>query len=237
VADSPNLRRLASLAAEVQIDCLAAAIPALCVDELGQIVDRLSRITIAQHGFRHQNHEPEGAAKSEFGPARSAEEVYHEISDGFTRLQELFGPRFAPVFVGPWNRCAPVHAGALVDIGLRGWSGFASDPRRPTHPQLRGVDVHVDVLEWSDSPKIQPLELICAKLADAVAAVERRPRGAQSLEVPIGILTHHRVFDEAAWSVLMRLIELISDASGGAWSSPLDLFRLKQRQGASAANP
>lgn len=213
-----------------------AAIPALCDEALGAVVDGVAGLTIAQHGFRHQNHEADGSAKSEFGPGRPQAEVYDEICDGFLRLREIFGPRFAPVFVGPWNRCDPVHAGALVDVGLKGWSGLATEPSRPTHPHLRRVDVHLDIVDWS-TPKVQPLEVLCDRIGLALSAVDQGSVRRGSSQAPIGVLTHHRVFDETGWTIFSRLMELIAAAGAGDWSSPPELFGLDVRPGVAGGPP
>ena len=233
VAPSENLKRLASLTRDHPVRCLTAVIPALCQDALGETLVDMPGLVICQHGYSHENHEPDGQLKCEFGPERPIDGVYDEVSGGFRTLTRLFGPRFAPVFVGPWNRCAPKFGAVLVDVGFRGWSGFAAEPMRPSHPKLRSIDTHADVVAWTARPRLQPLEAISARLADALAtlrvAAEQRPRRGSpgddaEILPPVGVLTHHRVLDEEAWTLLSELFAAISELPGAEWADPADLF-------------
>jgi hypothetical protein len=74
------------------------------------------RLQLHQHGYTHDNHEPEGR-KHEFGAHRSRAQQQDDIAAGGTRLRDLLG-HTEPVFTPPWNRCTADTGHALVELGF-----------------------------------------------------------------------------------------------------------------------
>ncbi len=94
-----------------------------------------------QHGWRHQNHEPQGK-KQEFGPARPPAALRRDVDRGRRRLKRLLGAKFHPVFTPPWNRCT---AEVLSHLRQSGYTAVSRSPN--SHPACpRGVaDMVVDI--------------------------------------------------------------------------------------------
>jgi hypothetical protein len=126
--------------------------------------------------------------------------VLSEIARGRQRLAGLFGPNLAPVLVPPWNRMRDDLAPRLGEIGIRAFSTFAH--KRP-YPEIQ-ANTHVDVMDWKApggatgkaSGRLQN------ELATALGV--SRANGFY----PIGILTHHLVHDDVAWSSLSTVLAL-----------------------------
>ena len=94
-----------------------AVIPAGTTGALVNHLDGADNVTVLQHGFRHANHAPATEKKAEFGAHRPMPAMLSEIEDGRTRLEDLFGDRFLPLFVPPWNRIADNLPAALAIRG------------------------------------------------------------------------------------------------------------------------
>ena len=124
-APSPALSRLIALGLQ---PLAIAAIPARVESALAEALNE-TRIDVLQHGYGHVNHEADGAKKAELGAARPAEAVIEELSDGRRRMEALFGPRFLPVMVPPWNRIADAVVARLPEAGFRGLSTYRARPR------------------------------------------------------------------------------------------------------------
>ena len=98
-----------------------------------------------------------------------------------------------PVFVPPWNRLAPDLAAALPDLG---YCGLSAVPGPPV-PGLRRLDATLDPIDWRGTRSLRDPEALLTGVADAIV---RAP------EQPVGLLTHHRIHDDALWSFVAALI-------------------------------
>src|SRR3546814_9728269 len=79
---------------------------------------------VFQHGFRHRNHAPGDAKRAEFGDHRPVAAMLAELQAGRDLSSRLFGDRWLPVLVPPWNRIADAVAERLAELGYRGLSTF-----------------------------------------------------------------------------------------------------------------
>jgi hypothetical protein len=71
-----------------------------------------------QHGFSHQNHEPESERKCEFGAARSKSQQHTDINAGKELIESYLGEANDPIFTPPWNRCTQDTVNILEDFGF-----------------------------------------------------------------------------------------------------------------------
>jgi hypothetical protein len=175
------------------------AIPAAVTPALAATLRRYAGVTdlgIHQHGFAHENHEPDGRP-SEFGPARGPDEQFADIEAGQLRLRELFPGAIDPLFTPPWNRCTSETATCLVALGFAAVSrdDSASSFARP---DLAEVVVNVD---WFGRRRGVPLSRreIGERLASAIDAT-----------APVGVMLHHARMDGGELHELDELLRLLA---------------------------
>jgi hypothetical protein len=135
-----RLRELLDVFDGVPLDL--AVIPAALSDELADELLARTGVGLHQHGWAHENHEPEGR-KHEFGPSRRRAAQRADIERGRERLAALLGDRLDPIFTPPWNRCTADTGACLVELGFRVLSREArAEPLRL--PGLAEIPVRVD---------------------------------------------------------------------------------------------
>ena len=203
-ADRPSLRRLLSIFESRRVPINIAIIPGLLTDDGVQLLrDSHLRhpdlIGLNQHGWRHENHEPNGR-RSEFGPSRAADLQRRDIGAGRQRMEEAFGRSFFPVFIPPWNRCAPTTLRALAELEFAAISDFRrSDPPAPVG--IARLPATLDIIDWKGTRDLRsPAELL-VQLAEQIPAA-----GA------IGLLLHHQVMSDRAFEFITRLLDTLIDS-------------------------
>lgn len=192
VRPGPALDRLLGFGGRHAVPLALAVIPAGATGALANEVARRPRVHVLQHGFAHINHEPPGAKAAELGAARDTDLVLAELAAGRTRLTALFGDRFLPVLVPPWNRAADTVIARRAEAGLPGLSMFGGHG----HDGQR-ADAHLDPIFWRGDRLYVGDDRALAMLASALAAA----RGS-----PVGLLTHHRDHDAATWRFVETLL-------------------------------
>ncbi|NHZ33437.1 hypothetical protein [Massilia rubra] len=219
VADSPALRRLAALSQRHAAPVLVAVIPAQADAALARATeDGMPTLAFCQHGWNHTNHAAPDQPNGEFGAAREAVEAEADLVRGSERMRELFGERFMPVMVPPWNKLAPALAARLPALGLYGVSQYLSEPYTPVDGLVR-VDTHLDIVDWRNGAGVREPAALVGRL---VAILQMRRTG--QLSEPIGILSHHRVMLDGTWRFLERLLAVTADFSCVRWLHPRDVF-------------
>lgn len=195
---TPQLERLTQLTGESGVDVLLAVIPAHADQALATYVGQHGNLQPCVHGWSHTNHAPSGEKKCELGTHRAMDVVLAEIARGRQRLAALFGPRLAPVLVPPWNRMRDDLAPHLADIGIKAFSTFAHNR---SYPEIQ-ANSHVDVMDWKvpGGAVGKAPDRLQTELATALGV--SRANG----YYPIGVLTHHLVHDEVAWSSLSAIL-------------------------------
>ncbi|MGH1589144.1 glycosyltransferase [Methylobacterium phyllosphaerae] len=194
VAAGPDLDRLIALAGTHGIPLLLAAIPAGIEPSLSWRLETAKGVSVAVHGLAHRNHAPPGQKPAEFGAHRPLETRLAEAAAGLRIAGErLPEASLLPVFVPPWNRLAPDLAEALPGLGYRGLSAVPG----PATPGLRRLDATLDPIDWRGTRALRDPETMLGALA---AELLRTP------ERPLGLLTHHRVHDEALWTFVTALL-------------------------------
>ena len=153
-----------------------------------------------QHGWRHANHEVVGK-KQEFGSARPAEAVVGDLRKGRDRLRNLLKDDFYPAFTPPWNRCGPEALAGLVDLGFRALS--RSEGAKPPAPSgLPEFPVNVDLHTRREADPETGWKNFLSELESAVSTGT------------VGIMLHHQRMNDAAVSLLDRLLPLVGGHSG-----------------------
>ncbi len=176
-------------------------------------------LTVLQHGFAHANHAPADEKSAEYGDHRPADAMGAEILRGATRLRAVFGERFMPVFVPPWNRIAPGLVATLPSLGMVGLSAYG--PRQSASPAsgLRQVNTHADPIDWRGERGFKGTARVVAEIAAHLRA--RRSSTVDARE-PSGVLSHHLVHDEDCWRFLDQLFSRTSRRENVRWLSALE---------------
>ncbi|MEJ1937246.1 glycosyltransferase, partial [Nostoc sp. NIES-2111] len=199
VEPTPALDRLLALSEATRVPVALAVIPASVRESLAEAIEPRRGVSVLQHGWSHENHAPPGAKKAELAaPDPGARR--DELARGRDRLSGLFGDRFIPVLVPPWNRIASELVPVLPGLGYLALSTYARDDRASAVPGLAQLNTHLDPVDWHGGRGLADEGELLATLAQAV---EERPRE------PFGILTHHLVHDPWTWRFIGDVLNLL----------------------------
>jgi len=165
---------------------------------------------VLQHGWAHADRARDGGRKCELAGA----DILELLVEGKTRLARLFGARFLPVMVPPWNRAAPEVLAALPSLGYVGLSRLG--PRATRFER----NVHVDVMDWK-SREFAGEEHVLRQLRLHLAA---RRAGVVDADEPTGLMTHHLVHGAPTERFLARLLEATRAHPAAHWLDPREVF-------------
>jgi peptidoglycan/xylan/chitin deacetylase (PgdA/CDA1 family) len=212
VMPTDALERLLTLGGEHAVPLTLAVIPMHAGEALAERLAADERVTVAAHGWSHQNHATKDEKKQELGPHRPREVVLGQLRDGYRLLKPSFAKRFVPVLVPPWNRIDPLLLPELPGLGFEALSVFG--PVKAKHAAfLPVINTHVDLMDWHDTRG-------CRDHGELVAAIVRElHQRFDGSNEPVGILTHHLVHDESAWDFLKTLFAVVAEAPGARWVS------------------
>lgn len=216
IAPSRQLDQLLELAGKNGLPVHLAVIPHRATQELAE---RLADIPLAVpvvHGFLHQNHAPKGEKKCEFGANRALMAVQDDIRNGSVKMQKLFGQNLAPMFVPPWNRFAPVHLPILADAGFQAISTFTPRQRPEACAGLVQINTHIDPIDWHGTRSAHSADML---IAQTVALLQNRRKGAQDNSEPLGYLTHHLVHDAEIWEFSAGFIKTMLAGPVSLWNA------------------
>lgn len=197
-----------------------AVVPKQAEAALAERVSRTRHVTAVQHGWRHRNHSTQGERSVEFGNSRSIDVMVDELGQGKARLQALFGTRFIPVFVPPWNRITLELAPFSPGLGIAGLSTFGARKHTFDWP-VTVVNTHVDPILWRDGRRFIGES---KTLAGLVAHLAARRQGFVDKDEPTGLLTHHLVHEEDIWHFLSQLFAVTLGHPGACWLSATEVF-------------
>lgn len=189
IEPTPALDRLLGLGVPV----LLAVIPQPAIPDLAARLGDEQGVAVAVHGWSHTNHAPLSEKKQEFGAHRPRTEMRAEAGAGREKLAAMFGEKFSNVFVPPWNRIDESVVNELAGIGYRAISTFGT----MDFPKLPTVNPTVDIMDWRGTRGGRAHEALVSEIITQLGAGGR----------PTGILAHHLVHDDMAWSFLERLIK------------------------------
>lgn len=198
----PGLDRLFALAAEHRVPLALAVIPAAAGPPLANRVAAAPNVQVLQHGYAHRNHAGPSAKKCELTLVRPAATVIAELAAGRARLAGLFGDRFMPVLVPPWNRIEAGLIPHLPGAGFRGLSTYGPRTAVFAAPGLKQVNSHVDPIDWRGTRNFAAPTATLEALVRHLAA---RRRHEVDADEPTGLLTHHRRHEPEAWEFLAAL--------------------------------
>ena len=208
------LDRLLAITAAHAVPVALAVIPAPTGAPLAERLACENHVTVAVHGWSHENHAPQGEKKQELGRHRPRTIVLAELSEGRARLQRLHAGRFAPMLVPPWNRIDADLLPHLAGIGFSALSVFGAPRQAP----IRMLNSTVDIMDWRGNRGGRDH---AALVSEIVAQLERAFRGEGG---PVGLLSHHLVHDEVAWSFLDRLLKITAASGACRWRSVGELL-------------
>lgn len=218
-----SLDRLVSLSETHNAPCGLAVIPLRAGTELVQVVERASRLWVLQHGYAHINHAPSGAGAWELGLHRPTSTVLDELRAGMITLQRLFGDRFVPVVVPPWNK---MDSQLLPYLPVMGYLGVSASYKkhRPVPPEgLRVADAQCDVLKWKKG-EVARFAGAEKSMANLVAHIKDKRLGLVDEAEPTCILSHHLEMDEDAWNFMDDLLSVLNEHPAAQWMTPADIW-------------
>jgi peptidoglycan/xylan/chitin deacetylase (PgdA/CDA1 family) len=211
-AATPALHRLLDRAGVHRAPILLAVVPMKAEPELAALLRGRDDVDVAMHGAWHANHASEGARSSETPAGRTIDAISAEWREARARLTALFGPGAGAWYVPPWNRMSDEAAAILPEIGFSALSVFRGASLAA--PGLRRADADVDLIDWRGGRRGRTAADIAAAAAAVLAAARQGGRSS------IGILSHHLDHDDAAWSTLEGLLEVVSAHPSAGWISP-----------------
>ena len=220
-ASCSELDRLADLAAAHAVPLALAVIPERLDEALGDWLDSRPQVSVLQHGFAHVNHAAAGERSIELGGDHPPAQALAELASGFAHLERLFGERFVPVLVPPWNRIAPGLVPELSSLGLRGLSTMRV--RKSPHPAagLLQVNAHLDPVHWrGDRGFIGSYPSIAILVQHLVA----KRTGYRDRDEPTGLLTHHLAQNETVWRFAGRLLQVLNEHPAAGWTGAPEIW-------------
>jgi hypothetical protein len=220
-APGPALDRLLGLAERTAVPLALAVVPAGAGRPLAAAL--AGRFDVLTHGLTHRNLAPAGERKAEFGPHRPVHEMLADVATGRNRLGLLFGRRALPVFVPPWNRIAAGLVPRLANAGMQGLSALGARRAAEAAPGLAQANCHLDPIDWRGGGGFAGE---AAALGALVEHLRARRLGQADAAEPSGLMSHHRVQDEATWNFVERLLGETRARDGAHWLSPREAFNL-----------
>ncbi|HEV7322837.1 MAG TPA: polysaccharide deacetylase family protein [Ensifer sp.] len=216
VEPTAPLDRLLSLVERYAVPVVLAVPPAPATEALAARTVGRSDVSVAVHGWAHENHAPLGEKKQELGAHRPRETVLEELGRGHARLQSLFPAQFVPMLVPPWNRIDAGLLDGLPGLGFRVLSVFG--PEKPSPVTL--VNTHVDVMDWHGTRGCRDHASIVADIVTRLRQVSGEAEGkTDQAGRTIGLLTHHLVHDDGVWAFLDTLLALTATHPACRWLS------------------
>ncbi len=196
IAPTRALERLVEMSEGLQLPVHMAVIPRNATEGLAGFVADTGSLIPVIHGWSHENHAPPELKKAEFGSNRSLEDLAQDADRALARMETLFGPRLARMFVPPWNRVGAEMGPILSRLGFTALSTFQPRQRADIAPGLVAINTHIDPIEWRGSRGLVDPERLVAL---TVALLKDRRRGVADNGEPFGYLTHHLVHDAPLW--------------------------------------
>lgn len=224
VAVTPALRQLMVLCESHGVTPLIATIPAHATTPLADYLLDGPRGELAVHGWAHVNHALAGSKSQEFPTHRPRQQILTEIEQAKQRVDALTGSRALPIYVPPWNRIAIEVAELLPAFGFCALSAFGPASIFKGEPPLLELNTHVDIIDWRGTRGARDPDRLVGDVAQALRW--SRDNG----DLPVGVLTHHLVHDEAAWRFLGELFTVTASHPAVRWCRAGEL--MGQPQGA-----
>ena len=189
---SPALDRLLALSASTGVPVGLAVIPGHLKPSLASRLNKANGIDVFAHGWRHRNHALKGEPATEYPRSRHPDDVRAELSRSLAVLREDFPEKTLPVFVPPWNRLPIEFEDVLVECGYAGLSSISENrPQDPGTAKLRRANCDLNIV-------VAPGAVRGADIKGAARVAKSMSAGQGG---PFGLVTHHKLFDDAAWKL------------------------------------
>jgi peptidoglycan/xylan/chitin deacetylase (PgdA/CDA1 family) len=210
------LDRMLTIANKHDVDIALAVIPKEATEALADRLADEPHAWVLQHGWQHKNFQLKEKREkaAELGSRRDPEELMAQLADGKARLDTLFGSKFIPAMVPPWNRIDPEISRRLPDIGLPGLSTFTWH----NFPRDHQIQSHIDILKWKKQVRFIGWE--SARLRFDLQLTRRR----NIRNEPLGLLTHHLAHDEGCFDFLEEFLSIAAHHEGAEWPDVKGLF-------------
>jgi len=220
---SPQLDRLIQLSITSKTPLVLATIPHGVDVSLSEKIRKAAQISIVQHGWSHSNHAPPSEKKCELGDHRPLNNIERELTAGTEILIELFGDRFLPVLVPPWNRISANVTDQLESFGYVGLSTFGDRKTVQTSPGFCQANTHVDLINWRGTRAFIGTENAVRQIT---SHLQQRRCGRFPDNDATGILTHHLDHDEDLWRFLEDFFQFTAAHSAVQWQTGRQVFGL-----------
>lgn len=187
----PGLERLLRVRGDIPLTL--AVIPDGDLASLASRLGTATGVSLAQHGVDHENRLPAGGPRSEFTEDVTQSAVDAAVADGRARMEAA---GLKPItFVPPWNEPSNRQIDA---IRAAGYTSYSTGARGKPLVALAHIGAEVDILRWKGEPHFRGRW----RVFNALRIQLELRRAAGAFDEPVGILTHHLVHDEDAWSFL-----------------------------------
>jgi len=193
-----------------------AVIPDVDLTDLAAEIGRWPLISAIQHGCDHVDRNTGGDFSAEFAPACPAREVAVAVNAAWRRLSEATDA--APLYAPPWNVLTHNVRLALAETPLRAISLYGA--LHDVSDGLLEINTHIDIMKWRP-----------ARFRGAAAILNRTWRQLRARrrdrrwDEPIGLLTHHKNLDAAAWTFLEEFLQRTSAPGAGfRWRAAPELI-------------
>jgi peptidoglycan/xylan/chitin deacetylase (PgdA/CDA1 family) len=217
VEPAAALDRLLDISAAFSVPLTLAVIPAHTGEALVERLRREPLSSVAVHGWSHRNHAGLGEKKQELGRHRPAQDVLSELKRGFDQLTALYGERFVPMLIPPWNRIDAALVPQLAGLGYRALSVYG--PERQAALPL--INTHADVMDWHGTRGGRDPQALAVEIA--VRLKHMFDHGGA-----MGLLTHHLVHDAAVWDFMTALFKATAHHPACRWTPVADILQKPQ---------
>lgn len=206
-----------------ELPLMLAVIPDVDLHPLANRLGAAENVEVAQHGIDHLNKLAPGGPRSEFLASATQQEISSAVAAGRARLVAAGLP---PVtFVPPWNE---PNDKLITAISEAKYDSYSIGIKGQARGGLKHIGAQVDILRWKGKPHFKGRRRVFDALRKQLE--DRRQRGA--FDEPLGILTHHLVHDDAAWTFLDWFVAYAHKRFD--WRSASSLFGAPKTQ---VANP
>ncbi len=217
IAPTPALDMLDNIACDTNIPVHLAIIPKLATPALADHIHAMPNVIPVVHGWAHQNHEPQGIKKAEFGATRPIETCIEDAKAGLDLLKNMFGTRLKPMFVPPWNRINPDINAHLAMIGYTNLSTYSPRKSRQAAIGLTQINTHLDPIAWHDGRGLVAPDIL---ISEIVKQMQDRRLGRADNTEPFGLLTHHLVHDQDISSFIQQFLTIMQNGPTTIYTIP-----------------
>lgn len=213
---SEALDRLLNLSEAHAVPIALAIIPDVDLSDLAAVIADRPLIRAIQHGCDHVDRNRAGGFSAEFGPASPVADVASAVNAAWRRLSAATPA--APIYAPPWNVMTPNVRLALLETPIRAVSLYGA--AEIAHDGLVSINAHVDIMKWRPA-RFRGRAEVLGRIWRHLRA--RRKDG--RWDEPIGLLTHHKNLDPAAWEFLEVFLQRATAPNFGIrWHAAAELI-------------